>query len=298
MGPTIGDVLKSVKEPAGERGMAGRVDGKVAIVTGAASGMGRIMARALLDDGAKVAAVDRNVDGLADFTREATSMGAGDRFTTFAVDVRYVAPVEQVVARTIAHFGGLHALINNAGLGMHQVLHATNRKIKFWEAPPDKWQQLMDVNVRGAFLTSRAVVPHFLKQGWGRIVNVTTSFDTMLEEGFSPYGPSKAALEAQSAIWAKDLAGTGVSLNILIPGGAADTPRPRPRPRPGAAGGDGGAHRVAGLRRIRRRQRLPLRRTAVERESAADRGRCAKQGADRLARLRHAIVDARKALRS
>jgi 3-oxoacyl-[acyl-carrier protein] reductase len=210
--------------------MAGRVDGKIAIVTGGASGMGRIMARALLDNGAKVAAVDRNPEGLASFVKEAAAMGAGDRLATFAVDVRYVAPVEQVVARTIAHFGGLHALINNAGLGMHQVLHATNRKIKFWEAPPDKWQALMDVNVRGAFLTSRAVVPHFLKQKWGRIVNVTTSFDTMLEEGFSPYGPSKAALEAQSAIWAKDLAGTGVSLNILIPGGAADTPFVPDRP--------------------------------------------------------------------
>jgi 3-oxoacyl-[acyl-carrier protein] reductase len=210
--------------------VSGRVDGKIVIVTGGASGMGRVMARALLDEGARVAAVDRNPEGLAAFQREAVSFGAGDRLTTFACDVRFVAPVEEVVAKTIAHFGGLDALVNNAGLGMHHVLHAANRKIKFWEAPPDKWQQLMDVNVRGAFLTSRAVVPHLMKRGWGRIVNVTTSFDTMLEEGFSPYGPSKAALEAQSAIWAKDLAGTGVSLNILIPGGATDTPFVPDRP--------------------------------------------------------------------
>jgi 3-oxoacyl-[acyl-carrier protein] reductase len=187
--------------------------------------MGRIMARALLDNGAKIAAVDRNAEGLADFMREAAAMGAGDRLTTFAIDVRFPAPVEQVVARTIEKFGGLHALINNAGLGPQHVVPAfAERKVKFWEATPDKWQALMDVNVRGAFLAARVVVPHFLKQKWGRIVNVTTSFDTMLEEGFSPYGPSKAALEAQSAIWAKDLAGTGVTVNILVPGGAADTP--------------------------------------------------------------------------
>jgi 3-oxoacyl-[acyl-carrier protein] reductase len=210
--------------------MAGRVEGKVAIVTGAASGMGRVMARALLDDGARIAAVDRNPDGLAAFAKEATEMGAGDRLATFSVDVRFEKPVVEVVRRTIERFGGLHALVNNAGLGMHHVMHTPQRKVKFWEAPPDRWQALMDVNVRGAFLTSRAVVPHFLEQKWGRIVNVTTSFDTMLEEGFSPYGPSKAALEAQSAIWAKDLAGTGVTLNILIPGGAADTPFVPDRP--------------------------------------------------------------------
>ena len=205
--------------------MAGRVDGKIAIVTGGASGMGRIMARALLDNGAKIAAVDRNAEGLAEFMREAAAMGAGDRLMTFAIDVRFPGPVEQVVARTIEKFGGLHALINNAGLDPQHVVPAfAERKVKFWEATPDKWQALMDVNVRGAFLAARAVVPHFLKQHWGRIVNVTTSFDTMLEEGFSPYGPSKAALEAQSAIWSKDLKDTGVTVNILVPGGAADTP--------------------------------------------------------------------------
>jgi NAD(P)-dependent dehydrogenase (short-subunit alcohol dehydrogenase family) len=187
--------------------------------------MGRIMARALLDNGARIAAVDRNPDGLADFTKEAAAMGAGDRLTTFAIDVRFPLPVAQVAAKTVERFGAVHALINNAGLGPQHVVPAfAERKVKFWEAEPDKWQALMDVNVRGAFLAARAVVPYMLKQHWGRIVNVTTSFDTMLEEGFSPYGPSKAALEAQSAIWAKDLKDTGVTVNILVPGGAADTP--------------------------------------------------------------------------
>ncbi len=201
----------------------GVLDGKVAIVTGAASGMGRIMARALVEAGAAVTAVDRSADGLASFAaKHAASSG---RVETCVADVRDQAAITAMVARTIDRFGGLHALVNNAGLGpQHVVADFATRKVKFWEAKPDDWQRLFDVNVKGPFLTACAVVEHMTRQGWGRVVNVTTSFDTMLEEGFSPYGPAKAALEAQSAIWAKDLRGTGVAVNILVPGGAADTP--------------------------------------------------------------------------
>jgi 3-oxoacyl-[acyl-carrier protein] reductase len=70
---------------------------------------------------------------------------------------------------------------------------------------------------------AKAVAPHLVKQGWGRIVNITTSHFTMVMDGFSPYGPSKAAMEAASVIWSKDLAGTGVTVNALLPGGAANT---------------------------------------------------------------------------
>ncbi len=203
----------------------GVLDGKVAIVTGAASGMGKVMARALLDAGAAVTAVDRNEAGLETFAGEAAQAGAADRFHRITADMRDEAAVAAMVDATIARFGGLHALVNNAGLGpQHVVADFATRKVKFWEAKPADWQRLFDVNVKGPFLTACAVVPHLTQQGWGRIVNVTTSFDTMLAEGFSPYGPAKAALEAQSAIWAKDLAGSGVSVNILVPGGATDTP--------------------------------------------------------------------------
>jgi NAD(P)-dependent dehydrogenase (short-subunit alcohol dehydrogenase family) len=75
----------------------------------------------------------------------------------------------------------------------------------------------------GAFLMMRAAVPYMVGQGWGRVVNVTTSFFTMLNEGFAPYGPAKAALEAASAIWAKEFRDTGVTVNVLIPGGPTDT---------------------------------------------------------------------------
>jgi len=70
---------------------------------------------------------------------------------------------------------------------------------------------------------AKAVMPHFMQQRWGRIVNIETSLFTMMMDGFSPYGPSKAALESATVIWSKDLAGTGVTVNALAPGGPADT---------------------------------------------------------------------------
>jgi 3-oxoacyl-[acyl-carrier protein] reductase len=95
--------------------------------------------------------------------------------------------------------------------------------IRFWDVSVDRWQKLMDINLRGPFLMARFAAPHLIRAGWGRIINVTTSLDTMYRKAYTPYGQSKAALEAASASWAADLAGTGVTVNVLIPGGAVDT---------------------------------------------------------------------------
>jgi 3-oxoacyl-[acyl-carrier protein] reductase len=94
---------------------------------------------------------------------------------------------------------------------------------KFWETDPAVWRMIIDTNVNGPFLMSRAAVPHMLKQRWGRIVNISINHETMRRPGFSPYGPSKAALESETIIWAQDLAGTGITVNALLPGGATDT---------------------------------------------------------------------------
>jgi 3-oxoacyl-[acyl-carrier protein] reductase len=82
---------------------------------------------------------------------------------------------------------------------------------------------VIDINLLGMFRMTKLVVPYQVARGWGRIINVTTGLTTMLKAGFSPYGPSKAAIEAASSIWSKELAGTGVTVNVLIPGGPADT---------------------------------------------------------------------------
>ena len=129
-----------------------------------------------------------------------------------------------VVERTGTAFGGVDVLVNNAGIGMQSISETyMNEPVRFWEAEPERWQAMMDVNFKAPFLLARAVVPSMIDAGWGRIVNVTTSLDTMIRQNYTPYGQSKAALEAATSSWAKELAGTGVTANVLVPGGPTNT---------------------------------------------------------------------------
>jgi NAD(P)-dependent dehydrogenase (short-subunit alcohol dehydrogenase family) len=116
-------------------------------------------------------------------------------------------------------------LVNNAGVGQATV-RGDNRQrpIKFWEVTSEQWELFVTVHNNAPMALSRALVHDMMRQKWGRIVNVTTSLGTMIREGAPTYGPSKAALEAFSAIMAKDLAGTGVTVNVLVPGGVTNTP--------------------------------------------------------------------------
>ncbi len=134
------------------------------------------------------------------------------------------ADCARVVAEAIDRFGRLDILVNNAGRGMKYVSDAfLTEPTRFWETDPDTWRMVIDTNVNGPFLMARAAVPAMMAGGWGRIVNVSMSHATMRRRGFSPYGPSKAALESETVIWAQDLAGTGVTVNALLPGGATLT---------------------------------------------------------------------------
>jgi NAD(P)-dependent dehydrogenase (short-subunit alcohol dehydrogenase family) len=93
----------------------------------------------------------------------------------------------------------------------------------FWEVTPEIWERLIATNVNGPFLMARAATPHFLSAGWGRIINISINRQTINRKGFSPYGLSKAAVEAETAIWAQDFDGTGITVNALLPGGATLT---------------------------------------------------------------------------
>ena len=201
------------------------LNGVVGLVTGAASGMGAEMALALLEAGASVAALDVSEDGLAAVAARAAGNGAQEgRLATIIADVSDEEACERAVARTLDELGGLDVLVNDAGVGMRAIDEGYSQNpVLFWRADPARWRRLMDINVAGPFLMARAAVPHMISRGAGRIVNVTTSLDTMLSAGMAPYGPSKAALEASTAIWAKDLAGTGVTANVLVPGGPVDS---------------------------------------------------------------------------
>jgi NAD(P)-dependent dehydrogenase (short-subunit alcohol dehydrogenase family) len=205
--------------------------GRVAMVTGAASGMGRVMARALAGAGARVVGVDTNADGLDRLAAEPVFAG---KLLGAAGDVAESADCQRAVARTMDAFGALDILINCAGIAMTLASPQREPRVKFFEADPDGWRRIVTVNCLGAFLMTRFAVEPMRKKGWGRIINVTTSFDTMLTPGLSAYGAAKAALEAVSASWAKELAGSGVTVNILVPGGPTDTPGffPPGQPRP------------------------------------------------------------------
>jgi NAD(P)-dependent dehydrogenase (short-subunit alcohol dehydrogenase family) len=134
------------------------------------------------------------------------------------------ANCQRVVNETLREFGSVHILVNNAGRGMRFVSEKFfDTPTKFWETDPAVWKLIIDTNVNGPFLMARAAAPHMMRQRWGRIINISMNHETMGRPGFSPYGPSKAALESETVIWAQDLAGTGVTVNALLPGGATDT---------------------------------------------------------------------------
>ncbi len=194
---------------------------RVAIVTGAAGGIGRAFVRGLLGAGIRVAAVDRTKEGLAALAAE---HGGTPALLTIEADLSRDEAAAAVVEQTRGRFGKVDILVNNAGVGQATLrADSWRRPIRFWEVKPDDWRRFVAVHTTAPLLLTQAVVHEMVAAKWGRIVNVTTSLGTMIRSGSPTYGPSKAALEALSAIMAKDLDGTGVTVNVLVPGGVTNT---------------------------------------------------------------------------
>jgi NAD(P)-dependent dehydrogenase (short-subunit alcohol dehydrogenase family) len=189
---------------------------RVVIVTGGTAGLGRAMVLALHAAGHSVVAVGRT--GTADFAES-------DRLAIVRGDVSSPEECEAVVKRTIDRFGAVDALVNNAGINMPTRVATPQMKEgpKFYELSVDQWRSIMRTNVDGGFFMARLAAPYLVERGWGRIVNHVTSYRTMVRGGETPYGSSKAALESMTAVWANELSGTGVTVNAILPGGAADT---------------------------------------------------------------------------
>jgi 3-oxoacyl-[acyl-carrier protein] reductase len=149
---------------------------------------------------------------------------AAGRIVPAIADVTAEEDCARIVRTALGRFGRLDILVNNAGRGMKYVSeNFMTEPTRFWETSPTAWRLVIDTNVTGPFLMARAAVPAMLAAGWGRVINVSMNAETMQRRGFSPYGPSKAALESETIIWSQDLAGTGVTVNALLPGGATAT---------------------------------------------------------------------------
>ncbi|MBR0653643.1 SDR family NAD(P)-dependent oxidoreductase [Plastoroseomonas arctica] len=193
---------------------------RVALVTGAAGGIGRAMVAALLEAGHAVAAMDRDAAAL-----DALRALHPDqpRLHALCADLGTEAGCAGTIADTLAHFGRIDALVNNAGIGVSSLRpDAETRLPAIEELDAATWDRFFAINLRAPMLLLRGALPHMRAAGWGRVVNNTTSFRTMLR--VLPYGATKAALESASAIWAQELAGSGITVNVLIPGGPTDTP--------------------------------------------------------------------------
>ncbi len=204
------------------------LEGKVAIVTGAGSpiGLGRAIALGLVRAGAKVALADINQDWLNQTASEMREIGGDECAIDVIADVTDPQACQDAVETAVEKLGGLHILVNNAGINTRGAGQGTTdpaNLTNFWESSPETWSRVVAVNLSGNFFMARAAVARMLEQGWGRIIGVTTSMDSMWRKGMSPYGPSKAGHEALVAIMAQELEGTGVTANVLVPGGATYT---------------------------------------------------------------------------
>ena len=199
----------------------GKLDGKVAIVTGGGRGIGRAIAEGYVQEGCHVVVTAaREREEIESFV----SAWGRDKALAILADVADYRVCEIVINETIVHFGRIDVLVNNAGRGMKYVSPSfMTEPARFWEIAPETWKLVIDTNVNGPFFMARAVVPHLMRQKNGAIINVTMNYETMKRRGFSPYGPSKAALESETIIWAQDLDGTGITVNEILPGGATET---------------------------------------------------------------------------
>jgi NAD(P)-dependent dehydrogenase (short-subunit alcohol dehydrogenase family) len=182
----------------------GALDGKVALVTGAAQGIGRALADGLAAEGARIVVAD--LRGAED---AAASFDDGVGITA---DVSSEDEVKRLVDETVSTCGGIDILVNNAGL------YASLEMRSFEQIPLDEWRQVMDVNVASMFLTCRAVVPHLRERGGGKIVNISSGTPFRGVPFLLHYVTSKGAIVAFTRALAKELGPANVRVNCVAPG--------------------------------------------------------------------------------
>jgi len=196
------------------------LEGRVALVTGGAGGIGSAIVRALARDGAAVAVVDRPGEAAAE-ALAAEVEASGGRAVALAADVADLARAEAVVRETVERLGGLHVLVACAGIARDRVL---------WRMSEAEWDEVLDTDLKGAFAYLRAAAPHLRRQRYGRVVLISSINGLRGKVGQANYAAAKAGLIGLGKTAARELGRDGITVNVVCPG-LIETPMIRSMPR-------------------------------------------------------------------
>ncbi|BCB02976.1 3-oxoacyl-ACP reductase FabG [Bacillus sp. KH172YL63] len=185
-----------------------RLDGKVALITGAANGIGYAAAEMFVKEGCSIALVDFDREAGEERVRSLDELAQG-RAAFFQGNVADRASVDSFMNDVKEHFGRIDILINNAGITRDGMLHKLS---------PEDFQKVMDVNVTGVFNCTQAVLPHLIQQGKGKIINTSSVSGIHGNVGQTNYAASKAAVVGMTKTWAKELGRKGINVNAVAPG--------------------------------------------------------------------------------
>jgi len=184
-----------------------KLDGKVAVITGASKGLGKAMALALASAGAKMALVARNSEQLNEAVRAVKEAGGEAR--AFPADVSEESEVRWLERDVVAAFGRVHILVNNAGINIRKPVV---------EFTLDEWNRVLNTNLTSVFLMCRSFVPHMKGEGYGRIINMASTMSHVSLPARSAYSASKTAILGITRALALELASDGITVNAISPG--------------------------------------------------------------------------------
>ena len=191
------------------------LEDEVVVVTGASRGLGRSMVERFAAEGARVTLTARD-----DALLEEVAAGLPGESLVVPADVRDAEAVERVIERTVERFGGIDTLVNNAGVSLLGLQDSRKRLVDVTES---EWDTVLDINLKGTFLFTRAALPHMFDRGRGNVINVSSGLGRRAIAGAGPYVSSKWGLEGFTRVTALEGEDHGVNANALDPGGRVDT---------------------------------------------------------------------------